>query len=557
MELILKIFKNHQIYYIGNVLMLLLYACATPLSPTGGPKDMTPPKVVKSEPKNYSINFKSSVIKMSFNKYIKLNNINSNSIISPPMKDMPDFALKRKTLIITLKEKLKDTTTYTISLDNSIADIRENNIAKNLEYVFSTGEYLDALSINGEVNDAFTQKPEKDVIVMLYQKNIDSIPYKEKPLFISRTDKDGKFEIRNLKNSKFKIFALKDMNSNNIYDQPNEKIAYLDYTIIPEQRDTSKKDSLKVGKYKLQLFQEEDSVQKIIKSWVVNKKQIQIIFKYPVKKADYRLLSGKAEGKWNIKEYNKGRDTLNMWLTDFANDSIVFSVIDNKKTIDTIKLNLALKKSVKKSGKSGEKLQYRLNLSRIVPFDYYKPLVLQFSTPLKEFNFNNVKLLDGKDSLIAKIGLSDSAKRKVEIVYPFKEGHSYKLYVKAKSFKDIYDISNDTIKAEFKTQEQKYYGSLKVTANFDDNGIPRIISLLTEKDKIIKEVVMNKKGDIVFDYLYPGTYKLRMIYDSNKNGRWDTGKYLKNLQAEKIVYYPKSISTRANWEVEVEWDEGN
>ena len=170
-----------------------------------------------------SKNFKATTIRLYFNKFVKLNNINSNAVISPPTDKQPEYILKGKSLEIKLSGKLKDSTTYTIMLDNCIEDTRENNIATDLQYVFSTGTYLDSMMIKGKLVDAFTLKPEKDILVMLYKDLGDSLPYKKKPQYVCRTDADGNFELRNLKNTKYKIFALKDLNSNLLYYSAREK----------------------------------------------------------------------------------------------------------------------------------------------------------------------------------------------------------------------------------------------------------------------------------------------------------------------------------------------
>ena len=47
----------------------------------------------------------------------------------------------------------------------------------------------------------------------------------------------------------------------------------------------------------------------------------------------------------------------------------------------------------------------------------------------------------------------------------------------------------------------------------------------------------------------PGKYFIRIIYDQNKNNRYDSGNYLKKIYPEKVIYYPDEIDVRAGWDL--------
>ena len=175
---------------------------------------------------------------MEFDEFVEIKDLNKQLIISPPMDEAPEFKIKGKTVIIEFKEGLKDSTTYNIYLGDAIVDITEGNPVKNFRYVFSTGNILDSLSIKGKLLNAFDMLPVENVSVMLYLDNndtlpFDSVPYFVKPYYLSRTDAQGLFEFHNLIDKSFKIFALEDVNSNLIFDQVTERIAFLDSLIIP------------------------------------------------------------------------------------------------------------------------------------------------------------------------------------------------------------------------------------------------------------------------------------------------------------------------------------
>src|ERR1051325_4815498 len=206
--------------------ILLLAACATQSVPTGGPKDVTPPKVMQSVPDSATTHFKGKTIDVELNEYVNLNNPLDQIIISPPLDKKPEIYLKGKHVIIEIKDTLRKNTTYTINFGNSIADLREGNVLTNYRLAFSTGAYVDSLIFKGKVENAYSGAPEKDVLVMLYNEHDDSVPIKKKPFYFAKTTADGSFLITNIATGHYKLFVLKDANNNYLFDQPSESIAF-------------------------------------------------------------------------------------------------------------------------------------------------------------------------------------------------------------------------------------------------------------------------------------------------------------------------------------------
>lgn len=219
-----------KIIYSAILFALVLFgSCAKMGSLTGGPKDETPPKVVESKPENYSVNFKLKKIEITFDEFILLNNINQELIVSPPLKERPEVRLKNKTILIDLNNELRDSTTYTLNFGEAIKDNNEGNLLSNFEFVFSTGDFLDSLGVGGTLLNAFDLKPpDGPVGIMLYNELEDSVVFREIPVYIGKTDDEGHFRINNLKGGKYKLFALKDVNNNFLFDLPNESIAFAD-----------------------------------------------------------------------------------------------------------------------------------------------------------------------------------------------------------------------------------------------------------------------------------------------------------------------------------------
>ena len=147
---------------------------------------MTPPKVVESTPAMNSLNFQGKKIEITFDEFIQLVDINKNFVMSPPLKKKPMVLMRNKNLILDLEEDLKPNTTYRLYFGNAIVDNNERNPLKDFDFVFSTGNIIDSLSLRGRIVDAFDHKPDKDsYFVMLYDKFQDSIPRKQLPQYIA------------------------------------------------------------------------------------------------------------------------------------------------------------------------------------------------------------------------------------------------------------------------------------------------------------------------------------------------------------------------------------
>ena len=135
----------------------------------------------------------------------------------------------------------------------------------------------------------------------------------------------------------------------------------------------------------------------------------------------------------------------------------------------------------------------------------------------------------------------------------WKENTNYHLLILPGTFTDIFGLTNDSIKIDFKTKEEKYYGTVKLSITIPDTKTNYIVQLLDEGGNMLREDNITKSQVINYDYLYPRKYRLKLIYDENNNHKWDTGNYLKHVQPEKVIYNSELINIRSNWDAELEW----
>lgn len=417
--------KKFQLILTAVLILLVFRDCAKIGSPMGGPKDETPPKVVKSTPDNYSIKFSNKRIEIEFDEYIQLKNINQELVVSPPQKEKPVVRLKNKVMLIDLKETLHDSTTYTLNFGQAIVDNNESNLLENYQFVFSTGTFIDSLGISGLILNAFDLKPsEEPITIMLYDKFYDSIPYQSIPMYIGKSTKKGYFEINNVKSDTFKIFALKDKNYNLIYDLADEEIAFIDTTIILSaelirnfldsikiNQDSLKSDSLinaeagrmvmslvdtlakdtlagdtliqdtitfpKREKYsvsfELFFFKEDNKPQYLSGTSRKNQKRMEFYFNRPlIDSLHVEPLNFSCNHNWFVLEENINRDTLYYWIKDsliFKQDTlrmhlkylVTDSVLNYIPYDDTV--SLVFTKEIAKSRKKQETEQEKENLA--------------------------------------------------------------------------------------------------------------------------------------------------------------------------------------------------
>jgi len=594
--------KNSLFYFFLIVTALSLYRCANPVSPTGGPKDTDPPKVLGCEPPNFGVNFKEDNFRIDFNEFINLKNPSTEVFISPPLKKSLDPRLRGKSLLMKFDDSLVQNITYSVTFGNAIADFTENNILKGFNYVFSTGPFVDSLSLQGSLVNAFDHKPQKDAYVELYLNNndtlpLDSLPLHFAPYYLTKTDENGNFIFKNLQDKQFKLVALFDQNGDLIFNQSTEKIAFFDslvkpYYIAMEKADTTKKDSsefvpLKNPKpkvvnpellkkadstrkadsvnriralypsYSLFLFEETDSIQRVSKSVSPSEGVALIIFRFPAKDIRFIPLNFDSVASWHKEEYLSKRDSVILWVTRPETDSLILKVMAGNNVVDTVMLDIAKKLPQKKSEKKGKVTQLGItNSVKGAGLNQFKnKFLLTFSSPLTRWNLSRVLLVDKKDTLHPKIEFTDSLRRMAVVQHKWGEDLPYKLIIPDSVFYGINDVSHDSILMDFRTMSERDFGNLILTMNMEKRPGQYIVQLLDEKEVILyEEHITSQSGKIRFDYMNPGKYKIKAILDRNKNRRWDSGNYKKNLQPEEVIYFPKILEIRANWDVEETWD---
>lgn len=515
---------------------LLFVQCAKKGTPQGGELDTEPPKFLRASPENYSTQFNKEEIRIYFDEYIKLEDAQKQIIISPPMANKPEISplgSPNKFIKIKLNDTLRENTTYAINFGKSIVDNNEGNPLSYFKYVFSTGDYIDSLSVSGAVTDALLKEADPFISVMLFdadEKYNDSLVFTTPPRYITNTlDSLRTFELTNIKEGNYHLVAVRDLNNDYKYNPGKEKIAFLKQSItVPA--DTS---------YNLKLFKEE----------------LAFSAERPKQVAKQKILLG-YKGRTNLDsvsispitqvpsdfEYRitkvSDKDSLHLWYKPALElDSLRFKFATIKDTVSLISRISEMK---------ADTLIVTTEPSGIL--DFNKDFVIKANTPMAAINDSLIQILD-KDS----IGVSFTTElRKLEnsihVKFSKKEEDNYRIKILPGAVTDFFNSTNDTISKSLKTKTYSDYGNVRLNLQ-NVRAFPIIVQLTDEKGVIKNEKVSQDQSNVAFELVAPGRYLIRVIYDSNGNGRWDTGNFLQKTDPEEIIYFPELMEVRPNWDI--------
>lgn len=574
----------------------LAQRCANAVAPTGGPKDTTPPVVVQAVPENNSTNFVGTKIEITFDEYITLENANQNVLISPPLTEKPDIKLKNKTVVVKFKETLAANTTYTINFGSAIKDLHEGNPFKDYVYSFSTGDHIDTLSIAGKVRSAEDKKPVENVYVSLYaadRENLDSLPLSIAPNYITKTDKEGNFSLNGLADKKYLVFALKDVNSNLYFDQPNEEVAFLDslvaasypQTLMPKVMDTMAVDStaMKVDSVAaanlmdsiafetkattmfdqnalnltLYMFAEVDSTQMLLEKKLIEEGLLRFVFRHPAKDAVVMTPEMLPDTFNLVTFHSPNYDTVQWYFSPNVKDSLWVQVKYDTVINDSTRYSLKFKEpgGSRRRKREAEKLKVTNNLVGRGALIQGRDLVLKFSEPIVSYAMRDSAIFKC-DTLLYYDRLAfekaDDDGLKYRLTTPFSADSSYSFEVPDSVFWGIRGRTNERIKVDFHALKDDEYGNIYITVMPPEGMKQVVVQLTDESGKVLKQEIVTKKEEVMFDYLMPAKYKLRAILDADGNGKWSTGNYHRHILPETILEYKDALEIRAGWDIDLE-----
>ena len=525
------------------ILNLILFSCARVGSPVGGDKDTIAPQVVGSNIDTSRVNVPRNIgeLRIDFDEYITLKEINKNLIISPPIKKMKKIlpsGMANKYLLIKWDDTLQANTTYSFNFGNAIVDNNEGNALKYYNFAFSTGDKIDDLYISGEVKSLIANKEtkteEKNLVVGLYQVK-DTMNYRQKPYYITKADPDGYFELNYLSPGKYRILAFEDTNANSVFDAGKENVGFLKDEIVLDQSISGLKINLYPSKKTLKYVEMKENPGGILMTFEGNPEMVKVL-SLTEKLQDYKVT------------HTAKSDSVNIWF-DAKKQNIGIAQSEN--------LKFSYDNGAKKDTVS---IFYRYNTKNEMTVSNSKGSLLP---PNQDFAITSNYFIDKiqpekwtlvsdsiKQDFTAKI--SESNPYEIQVKSAFKEGKKYSLTVPKETVSSFYESITKSYRFDFEGDKTENYGSLTITI---ENPPTHIfwLQMLNESGDVIYSKY-GKESQITFNSLKPGKYQLRILVDNNENGIWDTADFANGEFAEDVYILDKKIDIRPLWEIRETWN---
>lgn len=595
--------------------LLLTAACASIGNPDGGRFDETPPRVVGSSPADGAVNVSKRKVQILFDEYIKLEKASEKVVISPPQIEPANVRADGKRVKVDFYDSLRANTTYTIDFSDAIEDNNEGNPMGQYTFSFSTGDVIDTMQVSGRVLNAADLEPIKGIMVGLYPADSiwnDTI-FRTRPfLRVSRTNGEGRFTIKGVKDGAYRVRALDDKDGDFVFSQKNERVAF-DTTVyvtgsFPDVRmdtvwrDSLWYDSIRVVPYThytpddvlLLAFLEDGQERHLLKTVYPEPTSFTFYFTAPSDSTP-RIKGLNFDERCLVADASLKNDTVTFWVTDTAlihrqdTLSMILSYMETDTlgqlvvTNDTLDLSpkttyakIAAERS--KQIEAWEKDRERRQKKAKKPLPYeenpyertwleagFKPsgslapnqnVRYLAKEPILEVDTTKIHFYVKKDTdwLPAPfLFMPEERSSKSYMLYAeWEPGQKYRFVMDTAAVVSVLEHESKSVRQEFHVRAVEEYGSIFIHVISPDTGV--VVQLLSKNDKVEAQQRTDKDGNADFFFMKPGEYYMRCYVDANGNGQWDTGDYASGLQPERVYYFGKPLPLKAQWDLRQDWD---
>lgn len=595
--------------------LVLTAACASIGNPDGGRFDETPPRVVGSSPADGAVNVSKRKVQILFDEYIKLEKASEKVVISPPQIEPANVRADGKRVKVDFYDSLRANTTYTIDFSDAIEDNNEGNPMGQYTFSFSTGDVIDTMQVSGRVLNAADLEPIKGIMVGLYPADStwNDTLFRTRPfLRVSRTNGEGRFTIKGVKDGAYRVRALEDKDGDFVFSQKNERVAF-DTTVyvtgsFPDVRmdtvwrDSLWYDSIRVVPYThytpddvlLLAFLEDGQERHLLKTVYPEPTNFTFYFTAPSDSTP-RIKGLNFDERCLVADASLKNDTVTFWVTDTAlihrqdTLSMILSYMETDTlgqlvvTNDTLDLSpkttyakIAAERS--KQIEAWEKDRERRQKKAKKPLPYeenpyertwleagFKPsgslapnqnVRYLAKEPILEVDTTKIHFYVKKDTdwLPAPfLFLPEERSAKSYMLYAeWEPGQKYRFVMDTAAVVSVLEHESKYVRQEFHVRAVEEYGSIFIHVISPDTGV--VVQLLSKNDKVEAQQRTDKEGNADFFFMKPGEYYMRCYVDANGNGQWDTGDYASGLQPERVYYFGKPLPLKAQWDLRQDWD---
>ena len=595
--------------------LILTAACASIGNPDGGRFDETPPRVVGSSPADGAVNVSKRKVQILFDEYIKLEKASEKVVISPPQIEPANVRADGKRVKVDFYDSLRANTTYTIDFSDAIEDNNEGNPMGQYTFSFSTGDVIDTMQVSGRVLNAADLEPIKGIMVGLYPADStwNDTLFRTRPfLRVSRTNGEGRFTIKGVKDGAYRVRALEDKDGDFVFSQKNERVAF-DTTVyvtgsFPDVRmdtvwrDSLWYDSIRVVPYThytpddvlLLAFLEDGQERHLLKTVYSEPTSFTFYFTAPSDSTP-RIKGLNFDERCLVADASLKNDTVTFWVTDTAlihrqdTLSMILSYMETDTlgqlvvTNDTLDLSpkttyakIAAERS--KQIEAWEKDRERRQKKAKKPLPYeenpYERIWLEAGfkpsgslapnqnvrylakEPILEVDTTKIHFYVKKDTdwLPAPfLFMPEERSAKSYMLYAeWEPGQKYRFVMDTAAVVSVLEHESKSVRQEFHVRAVEEYGSIFIHVISPDTGV--VVQLLSKNDKVEAQQRTDKEGNADFFFMKPGEYYMRCYVDANGNGQWDTGDYASGLQPERVYYFGKPLPLKAQWDLRQDWD---
>ena len=595
--------------------LLLTAACASIGNPDGGRFDETPPRVVGSSPADGAVNVSKRKVQILFDEYIKLEKASEKVVISPPQIEPANVRADGKRVKVDFYDSLRANTTYTIDFSDAIEDNNEGNPMGQYTFSFSTGDVIDTMQVSGRVLNAADLEPIKGIMVGLYPADStwNDTLFRTRPfLRVSRTNGEGRFTIKGVKDGAYRVRALDDKDGDFVFSQKNERVAFdtavyvtgsfPDVRMDTVWRDSLWYDSIRVVPYThytpddvlLLAFLEDGQERHLLKTAYPEPTNFTFYFTAPSDSTP-RIKGLNFDERCLVADASLKNDTVTFWVTDTAlihrqdTLSMILSYMETDTlgqlvvTNDTLDLSpkttyakIAAERS--KQIEAWEKDRERRQKKAKKPLPYeenpyertwleagFKPsgslapnqnVRYLAKEPILEVDTTKIHFYVKKDTdwLPAPfLFMPEERSAKSYMLYAeWEPGQKYRFVMDTAAVVSVLEHESKSVRQEFHVRAVEEYGSIFIHVISPDTGV--VVQLLSKNDKVEAQQRTDKDGNADFFFMKPGEYYMRCYVDANGNGQWDTGDYASGLQPERVYYFGKPLPLKAQWDLRQDWD---
>ena len=595
--------------------LLLTAACASIGNPDGGRFDETPPRVVGSSPADGAVNVSKRKVQILFDEYIKLEKASEKVVISPPQIEPANVRADGKRVKVDFYDSLRANTTYTIDFSDAIEDNNEGNPMGQYTFSFSTGDVIDTMQVSGRVLNAADLEPIKGIMVGLYPADStwNDTLFRTRPfLRVSRTNGEGRFTIKGVKDGAYRVRALEDKDGDFVFSQKNERVAFDTSVYVTGSfpgvrmdtvwRDSLWYDSIRVVPYThytpddvlLLAFLEDGQERHLLKTAYPEPTNFTFYFTAPSDSTP-RIKGLNFDERCLVADASLKNDTVTFWVTDTAlihrqdTLSMILSYMETDTlgqlvvTNDTLDLSpkttyakIAAERS--KQIEAWEKDRERRQKKAKKPLPYeenpyertwleagFKPsgslapnqnVRYLAKEPILEVDTTKIHFYVKKDTdwLPAPfLFMPEERSAKSYMLYAeWEPGQKYRFVMDTAAVVSVLEHESKSVRQEFHVRAVEEYGSIFIHVISPDTGV--VVQLLSKNDKVEAQQRTDKDGNADFFFMKPGEYYMRCYVDANGNGQWDTGDYASGLQPERVYYFGKPLPLKAQWDLRQDWD---